>query len=134
MVQNFIKISQMIVEILQFINFMADICHLEFSMFSVACPPGNVSMHHCTIFHWNRSNSCRDIAFNVFTASAVCHLGFLIFDIFEQLLRSVSIGQTVAEIWHYFFEFQYGGCSPSWISKNSNFSHQSSWEAQLAST
>jgi len=47
---------------------MAAIRHLGFTDFKFlfARQIGRAKMHHQTKFHQNRSNGCRDIAFNVF--------------------------------------------------------------------
>ena len=70
-IQNFSKIGQEILKILQFFDFQ-DVClpsailDFQILIFLVAHQIGRPNMHRHAKFHQNRSNDCRDITFNVF--------------------------------------------------------------------
>jgi len=68
--QNFVKIGQTVCEISRFINFQDGrrpfILDFEIFTFLVSHQVERSMLRHRTKFHQNRSNGCRDLAFNVF--------------------------------------------------------------------
>jgi len=75
-IQNFSKIGQEILKILQFFDFQ-DVClpsailDFQILIFLVAHQIGRPNMHRHAKFHQNRSKGSSDIAFNVFQNG--CH-------------------------------------------------------------
>jgi len=68
-IQNFVKIGQTVYEItiFQFSRWPPSaILDFEILKFLISRQVGRAKMHHRTKVHRNRSNGCRDIAFNVF--------------------------------------------------------------------